>query len=387
VGGCRLRELTELHVTPDPSADEGDLAALGDAVRKLLAASYPAAARRRLLSDPVGYDPRIWQRMAGELGLPGLAIPEQYGGAGAPATAVGAVFSELGAALYSGPYFACIGLAVPALLAAADEPSRAEFLPRIADGSLIATLATTEPGRGWEIGDIVTAAHRRGSQDWVLTGTKAYVVDGSAAGVVLVSARTPDGIGLFAVEPRGDGCSVRQSPSLDLTRRLASVELTGAPARLLSGDRDAGQELALARAASMVALTAEQVGGAAACVDLAVGYARQRFQFGRPIGQFQAIKHMCADMLTDVESAGALAHELARAADAGEDITLPAAMAKALCSDVYFTVAARMIQIHGGIGFTWDHDAHLYYRRAKSAELMFGDGAWQRARIADLLGL
>jgi alkylation response protein AidB-like acyl-CoA dehydrogenase len=122
-------------------------------------------------------------------------------------------------------------------------------------------------------------------------------------------------------------------------------------------------------------------------VDLAVGYARQRFQFGRPIGQFQAIKHMCADMLTDVESAGALAHELARAAGAGEDITLPAAMAKALCSDVYFTVAARMIQIHGGIGFTWDHDAHLYYRRAKSAELMFGDGAWQRARIADLLGL
>jgi alkylation response protein AidB-like acyl-CoA dehydrogenase len=276
---------------------------------------------------------------------------------------------------------------VPALLAAADEPSRAEYLPRIADGSLIATLATTEPGRGWEIGDIVTAAHRRGGKDWVLTGTKAYVVDAAAAGVVLVSARTRDGIGLFAVEPRGEGCSVRQSPSLDLTRRLASVELTGARARLLSGDRDAGQELALARAASMVALTAEQVGGAAACVDLAVGYARQRFQFGRPIGQFQAIKHMCADMLTDVESAGALAHELARAADAGEDITLPAAMAKALCSDVYFTVAARMIQIHGGIGFTWDHDAHLYYRRAKSAELMFGDGAWQRARIADLLGL
>jgi alkylation response protein AidB-like acyl-CoA dehydrogenase len=368
-------------------ADEADLAALRDSVRKLLATSYSADARRRLLSDPLGYDDATWQVMGEHLGLLGLPIPEQYGGSGASATAVQIVFEELGAALYSGPYFACAGLAVPALLAAADEESRREYLPRIADGSLIATLATTEAGRGWDIEDITTTARTCGRGDWVLTGAKAYVVDAAAAGVVFVSAQTPAGIGLFAVDPSSEGCSVIASPPLDLTRRLARMELTNVRARLLSGNRDTRAELTTARAASMVALTGEQVGGAVACLDMAVGYARQRWQFGRPIGQFQAIKHLCADMLTDIESAGALAHQLARAADAGEDLALHAATAKALCSDVFFTVAARMIQVHGGIGFTWEHDAHLYYRRAKSAQLMFGDSAWQRRRVADLLGL
>jgi alkylation response protein AidB-like acyl-CoA dehydrogenase len=297
------------------------------------------------------------------------------------------VFAELGAALYSGPYFACAGLAVPALLAAGDEDSRCEYLPRVADGSLIATLATAEPGRGWEAEDITTSARRSGASDWVLTGAKAYVVDAAAAGIVLVSARTPAGIGLFAVDPLAEGCSVIASPPLDLTRRLARMELAGVRARLLSGNRDASAELTLARAASMVAMTGEQVGGATACLDLAVGHASQRRQFGRPIGQFQAIKHLCAEMLSDVESAAALAHQLARAADGGQDLALDAAMAKALCSDVYFTVAARMIQVHGGIGFTWEHDAHLYYRRAKSAQLMFGDSTWQRRRVADILRL
>ena len=374
-------------MSPDPPADETDLAALRDAVRKLLAAAYPPQERRRLLSDPLGYDRGMWRTMADGLGLLGLGIPEQYGGSGASASAVQTVFSELGAALYSGPYFACAGLAVPALLAVADEPSRAEFLPAIAEGSLIVTLATTEPRRGWDIGDVETQACLGESGDWLLTGTKAYVVDAATAGVVLVSARTPDGIGLFAVDPDAAGVSVRPVPGLDLTRRLATVELAGARARRLSGDDDAVAGLDRARSASMIALTAEQVGGATACLDMAVGYARQRYQFGRPIGQFQSIKHLCADMLVDLESAGALAHDLARAADAGEDMALPAAMAKALCSDVYFSVAARTIQIHGGIGFTWEHDAHLYYRRAKSAQLMFGDGAWQRRRVAGLLGL
>jgi alkylation response protein AidB-like acyl-CoA dehydrogenase len=373
--------------TRGETAGEADLAALRESVRTLLATRYSAEARRRLLGDPLGYDPATWQMMAAQLGLLELAIPERYGGLGACAAAVQVVFEELGAALYSGPYFACVGLAVPALLTAADEEACSEYLPRIADGSLIATLAATEPGRGWDMEDIATTARLRGSDRWTLTGAKAYVVDAASAGVVFVTAQTEAGIGLFAVDPVADGCSTIASPPLDLTRRLARMELTDAPARLLSRNRDASAELTLAREASMVALTGEQVGGAAACLDMAVGYARRRRQFGRPIGQFQAIKHLCADMLSDLESAGALAHQLARAADAGADLALHAAMAKALCSDAYFTIAARMIQVHGGIGFTWEHDAHLYYRRAKSAQLMFGDSAWQRRRVADLLGL
>jgi alkylation response protein AidB-like acyl-CoA dehydrogenase len=366
-------------------ADEADLAALRDSVRKLLATHYSADARRRLLNDPLGYDQPVWRLMTEGLGLTGLAVPEQYGGAGASPTAVQVVFEELGAALYSGPYFASAGLAVPALLAAAQEEALRDYLPRIASGELIATLAATESAQGWDVADITTAARPGGPGEWLVTGAKSYVVDAAAAGAVLLTARTPAGTGLFAVDPAAEGCSVIPSPSLDLTRRLARIELTDARARLLSGDRDAGPRLAAARSASMVALTGEQVGGAAACLDLAVGYASRRSQFGRPIGQFQAIKHLCADMLTDVESAAALAHQLGRAADAGEDLALAAASAKALCSDVFFTVAARMIQVHGGIGFTWEHDAHLYYRRAKSAQLMFGDSAWQRRRVADLL--
>jgi alkylation response protein AidB-like acyl-CoA dehydrogenase len=367
--------------------EDAELGALREAVRKLLASSYPADVRRRLLDDPIGYDPTTWQVMARQLGLQGLTIPERYGGSGASAAAGQIVFEELGAALYSGPFFACIGLAAPALLAAGSDDARADLLPAIADGSLIATLATTEAGRGWDVADIATTAHAAGSDQWVLSGAKAYVVDAAAAGTAFVSARTDSGIGLFAVELDAPGCVVVATDPLDLTRRLATLDLAGAPARRISTDADAGPALAMARDASLVALTGEQVGGATACLAVAVDYARQREQFGHPIGQFQAVKHLCADMLVDVEAAAALAHHLSRSADAGDDLALPAATAEALCSDVYFDVSARMIQVLGGIGFTWEHDAHLYYRRAKSSQLLFGDGAWQRRRVSDLLGL
>jgi alkylation response protein AidB-like acyl-CoA dehydrogenase len=222
---------------------------------------------------------------------------------------------------------------------------------------------------------------------WLLSGSKAYVVDAGVADVVLVSANTPHGVGLFAIDPDATGCAVVARPPLDLTRRLSRIELAATPGQLLSGDRDVAAALTSARDHSFVALTAEQVGVATGALQMAVNYAGQREQFGHPIGQFQAIKHMCAEMLVDVESAAALASSLARSADNGDDLALPAAMAKALGSDVAFAVAARTIQVHGGIGFTWEHDAHLYYRRAKSSELMFGDGAWQRRRVAGLLNL
>jgi alkylation response protein AidB-like acyl-CoA dehydrogenase len=368
------------------TTEDADLEELRGSVRKLLASAYPPDVRRRMIDDPLGHDLRTWRQMA-QLGLHGLAIPEEYGGAGAPAGVSQVVFEELGAALYCGPFFASVALAAPALLCAADAEARARYLPGIADGSVVATLATTEPRRGWALDDIATEALTVGPDDWVLSGTKAYVVDAAAADVVLVTARAPQGVGLFAVQSGAPGCAIHAQRSMDLTRRLSRIEFDRTPAELL-GDGDLAGALSHARDLSFVMMTAEQVGVATAALQMAVEYAGLREQFGRPIGQFQAIKHLCAEMLVDVESAAALAGALSRQADAAaDDLALSAALAEALCSDVAFSVAARMIQVHGGLGFTWEHDAHLYYRRAKSSELMFGDGAWHRHRAGDLLHL
>jgi alkylation response protein AidB-like acyl-CoA dehydrogenase len=364
---------------------DSDVAALRESVRRLLERANPPEVRRRLIDDPIGHDRQTWKLMSDQLGLPGLTVPIEYGGVGAPPTVAQAVFEELGAALYSGPYFASVGLAVPALLSAGDGAGRASYLPSIADGSLVATVATTEPGRGWELNDVDTTAAVEGTDVWRLSGVKAYVLHGAAADVVFVSARTDDGIGLFAVRPTARGVTIEAQPSLDLTRRLARLQLSDAPAELVSGGGDVSDALSRARDLSLVFLTAEQLGVATAALQKAVDYAAEREQFGRPIGQFQAIKHLCAEMLVDVEVAGALVSALGHDADAAADLALPAALAKALCSDLVFSVAARMIQVHGGIGFTWEHDAHLYYRRAKATELLFGDGAWQRRRVAHLL--
>jgi alkylation response protein AidB-like acyl-CoA dehydrogenase len=367
------------------TADDGGLDSVREAVRKLLAAFYGPARRRALLDDPSGLDGDSWRLMTEQLGLTGLGIPEEYGGAGASAEVVQVVAEELGAALYSGPYLACAGLATPALLRAADEDARAEFLPRIADGSLLATLALTESGRSWDVADIATTARHVAGREWQVSGHKAYVMDAGIASLALVSARTPDGVGLFAVELVAPGVALTPKGALDLTRRLSTLELRECPARLISGHGDAAGALVDAIDLAMVTITGEQVGGAWACLELAVDYARQREQFNSPIGAFQAVKHLCAEMLTDVEAAAGLAHRLARAADTGEPLALHASAAKALCSETSFTVAARMIQIHGGIGFTWEHDAHLYYRRAKATQLLFGDASWHRRRGGELL--
>jgi alkylation response protein AidB-like acyl-CoA dehydrogenase len=367
------------------TADDAGLNSMREAVRKLLAASYGPARRRALLDDPSGLDGDSWRLMTEQLGLTGLGVPEQYGGAGAGAEVVQVVAEELGAALYGSPYLACAGLATPALLRAGDEDARTEFLPRIADGSLIATLALTESGRSWDVADIATAARQVDGRTWRVSGHKAYVLDAGVAALALVSARTAEGIGLFAVELDAPGVEVTPTDAFDLTRRLSSVHFSDVAARRVSGDGDATDAIADALDLAMVTITGEQVGGALACLAMAVDYARQREQFGSAIGAFQAVKHLCAEMLTDVEAATALAHRLARSVDAGEPLALHASAAKAMCSDTFFTVAARMIQIHGGIGFTWEHDAHLYYRRAKAMQLLFGDATRHRSRIADLL--
>jgi alkylation response protein AidB-like acyl-CoA dehydrogenase len=345
---------------------------LSATLRRFLQDKSPSSEVRRLMETEQGYDPQTWAQLAGQLGLQGLAIPEKYGGSGAGPVELALACEEMGRALLCAPYFATAVLATGALLASGDQAAAEEFLPSLADGSLIATLAVCEDDGTWTVGGLRTRARRSGD-GYLLEGRKSFVLDGHVAGLLLVVAQADAGPSLFAVDPAAGGVSRRLLQTLDMTRKQAALELDGAPGRLVGAEGGAGDVVAHTAAHAAVALAAEQVGGAQRCLDMSVEYAKIRMQFGRPIGSFQAIKHMCADMLLEVESARSAAYYAAWAAqDQSDDLPLVSSLAKAFCSETYFRAAADNIQIHGGIGFTWEHDAHLYYRRAKSTELMLG---------------
>jgi alkylation response protein AidB-like acyl-CoA dehydrogenase len=356
-------------------------------LRRFLADKSPAAEVRRLMETGEGYDPQVWKQMADQLGLQGLAIPEEFGGAGSTPVELGIAFEEMGRVLFCAPFFSTVGLAAQALLAAGDDQAKQAYLPRIAAGSLLATVAVTEEDGRWDLAAVRTSA-APGSGSFRLDGTKMFVVDGHIAELLLVVARTDSGLGLFAVDADAGGVVRTPLQTLDMTRKLARLELTRAPARLVSGPGDATAALSQALDLALVALTAEQVGGAQRCLDMAVDYAKIRMQFGRPIGSFQAVKHKCAEMLLEVESAKSAAyHAAGSAAETPDELGVAAAIAKAYCSEAYFRVAAETIQVHGGIGFTWEHDAHLYFRRAKSTQLLLGDEHYHRERFASLIGI
>jgi alkylation response protein AidB-like acyl-CoA dehydrogenase len=378
-------------------------------LRRFLADKSPATEVRKLMEASLGYDRQVWKQMADQLGLQGLAIPEEFGGAGSTPVELGIAFEEMGRVLLCAPFFSTVGLAAQALLAAGDDQAKRAYLPRIADGSLLATVAVTEADGRWDLAAVRTAAvpdsdvtGATGSSGepgtFRLDGTKMFVVDGHIAELLLVVAQTGSGLGLFAVDAFADGVIRTPLQTLDMTRKLARLEFTRVPARLVSGPGDATAALSRALDLALVALTSEQAGGAQRCLDMAVDYAKIRMQFGRPVGSFQAIKHKCAEMLIEVESARSAAYHAAGMAaealnggtDAGvavaarDELGVAAAIAKAYCSEAYFHVAAETIQVHGGIGFTWEHDAHLYFRRAKSSQLMLGDEHHHRERFAAL---
>jgi alkylation response protein AidB-like acyl-CoA dehydrogenase len=327
---------------------------------------------RRLMATDEGYDAAVWKRMSDELGLQGLAIPADLGGSGYGWNELVLVFEEMGRALACAPFFSTVGLAANALLAAGDR----EYLPGIARGETIATLALTEDSGRWDEPGIMRVAGER------IDGHKTYVVDGHVATLILVAARGADGLELLAVGGDAPGLERTQLVTMDQTRKMARLEFRGTPARRLGPLRPE----VLDRAA--VALAAEQAGGAARCLEMATSYAAERVQFGRPIGSFQAIKHKCADLLMEVESARSAALYAGwAAAEAPDELPLAAPLAQARCSEAFLHAAAENIQIHGGIGVTWEHPAHLYFKRAKTSELLLGDAAHQRELLAKRLGI
>jgi alkylation response protein AidB-like acyl-CoA dehydrogenase len=360
---------------------------LRETVRRYLKDKSPEAEVRRQMDTAQGYDPAVWHQMASQLGLHGLIIPEEFGGSGSGYVELTVVLEEMGRALLCAPYFSSVAMAASLLLAVGDKGAQQDYLPLIADGSTVATVALAEtPGR-WDEGDITLTASGAGD-DWSLTGRKSYVLDGHIADLVLVAARSRAGVSVFAVDKAAPGFTATPLSTMDQTRKQAALTFESTPARLVGTDGQGWGAIAKMLDLAAVALAAEQVGGAQKVLDMAVNYAKARVQFGRLIGSFQAVKHRCADLLLEVELAKSAAYYAGWAAseDNGE-LPVAASLAKSYCSEAYSHAAAENIQIHGGIGFTWEHPAHLYFKRAKSSELLFGDPAYHRELLAQRLGI
>jgi alkylation response protein AidB-like acyl-CoA dehydrogenase len=360
---------------------------LRKSVRKFLEDKSPESEVRRLMDTVDGYDPVVWKQLTEQMGLAGLAIPEKYGGSGCSYVELIVVFEEMGRALLCAPYFSSVALAANLLLALGDESAMADYLPALASGEKIGTVALAESiGRWDEAG--VTMAATKSAESWLLDGEKSFVTDGHVANVVFVAARTKAGVSVFAVDKGATGFVSTPQATLDQTRKQATLSFVKTPARLVGAEGAGWTALSKMLDLAAVALAAEQVGGAQQVMDLTVQYAKDREQFGQPIGSFQVIKHKCADMLMEVESARSAAYYAGWvAAEDSDELPIVASVAKSYCSEAYFHATAESIQIHGGIGFTWEHPAHLYFKRAKSSELLFGDASYHRELLAQRIGI
>ncbi len=356
-------------------------------VRQFLEDKSPETAVRELMATEKGFDDAVWNQMAEQMGLQGLIVPEDFGGSGFSYVELIVVLEEMGRALLCAPYFATVVLAANTLIHSGDDAAKAAHLPGIASGETVATLAFTEDNGRWDEAGITATATATGG-GWAIDGHKMYVLDGHVANLVLVAARTAAGVSLFSVDGEAAGLVRTPLATMDQTRKQARLEFTATPATLVGTDGDGWAVIERVLDLAAVALAAEQVGGAQKCLEMAVEYAKVRVQFGRPIGSFQAIKHKCADMLLEVESAKSAAYYAGWcASEMNDELPSVASLAKAYCSDAYFHASAENIQIHGGIGFTWEHPAHLYFKRAKSSELLFGDPTYHRELLAQRIGI
>jgi alkylation response protein AidB-like acyl-CoA dehydrogenase len=355
-------------------------------LRRFLEDKSPTTEVRRLMETDEGCDPEVWRQLSQELGLTAIHIPESYGGQGFGVGELAIAVEEMGRALLCAPYFASTVLAATAILKAGSEDQKQLMLPEIASGETVATLALAEESGAWDTSDVAMTATANGDK-YTLEGTKSFVLDGCTAGVIVVVARKAgssgdDGVSFFTVAGDAAGLERTQLNSMDPTRKLARLTFSGVDAELLGEEGGAAEPLAETLDVAAICLANEMVGGAERLRESAVEYANMRVQFGRAIGSFQTLKHKAADMLLEVELAKSAAYYAAAAADEDdEEVSALASLAKAAAADVYMQTAVHTVQIHGGIGFTWDNDTHLWFKRAKSSEVFLGGSAYHRERL------
>jgi len=355
-----------------------------DIVARFCRDKSPTTAVRAQMATDRGYDSAVWQQLCQELGLAGIHIPENKGGAGFGPVELGIVMEELGRSLLCAPYFSSAVLAATAIAEAGSQAQCEQLIPPIVDGSTTAALAISEVDGEFSVEELSTLAIGA-SDGYTLSGTKRFVVDGHNANLLVVAAAAESGPALFTVAADSAGLERTAAPAMDPTRKLADITFANTPAERL-GD---GKPLDLTPIydTALVALANEMAGGAQALFDSAVEYTKLRVQFGRTIGSFQAIKHRLADLLLEVEGAKSAAYQAAQAMAAGEAVTETASLAKACASEAFLSAAIQCIQLHGGIGFTWENDTHLWFKRAKSSEVFLGTPAHHRERMLQAMGV
>ena len=356
-------------------------AQLRSAVRKFCTENFDEQAVRGLMESDPPFDAKVWHRLGSELGVLGLSVPEADGGAGGSLVDQAVAVEELGASLACGPVFGTVFLAIPALVAASAGTVRDELLAELVEGRRTAAFAVADRAGAFDPSAVTVTA--TGDS---LSGTVVRVVDAGAADDLLVAAGGPDGVGLYAVDATGPDVTRTPLVTIDLTRPQANVRFADAPARIVAGPDEAERVISHAMQVGSALLAAEQVGAAQHLLDLAVDYAKSRLQFGRPIGSFQAVKHRLADMLVDLEHARSTAyHAVWALTDGSDDPALAASIAQATCSAAFSRIARDTIQVLGGIGFTWEHQAHLYFKRATADAALLGTAEVHRARVASLV--
>ncbi|MGY1810050.1 acyl-CoA dehydrogenase family protein [Blastococcus sp. SYSU D00669] len=352
--------------------------------RRLLQDRAPLERARALGESGTRHDPDLWRALAQQAGLQGLAVPEEHGGSGASRVEQAVVFEEMGRVLLGGPFLSTVGFAAEALLASGDGAAQAEHLPPLAEGERTATLAVVEADGRWRPDAVATRATGSGP-DARLTGVKELVLDGADADLVLVLAASDAGPSLYAVEAGADGLTAERLDPLDLTRPLARLRFADVPARLVGEPGDGARIAGAVRQAAAVLLAAEQVGAMTTLVGMTADHARTRRAFGRPIGAFQGVKHRLADMAVRLEMSRSAAYWSAWQEPGSAAAAMGAAVAGSYCSESFLQTARDTIQLHGGTGFTWEHDAHLFLRRARADATLAGPPADARADLVPLV--
>lgn len=368
---------------------------LRESVRRFLESECTTGFVRERMTEPAAVTDEFWQKLARQ-GWLGIMYPEEEGGSGLGLVDLIVLMEEMGRAVMPGPFLSTVLLGGAVIAEAGTPAQRRRWLPQIIAGRAKAALASTEPNLRWDAAGVALPARETGN-GFVLSGTKLFIADADLADVLVIAARTrdgstmEDGVSLFLV-PRGtQGLAITVLPTIDETRKLCDIRLDNValPAdALLSEIHQGWTPLARVIARATVALSAEMCGGAQQVLDMTVAYAKIRVAFGKPIGSYQGVKHQAADMLVALENAKSLTYYAAWAMDQNlDEAPLAVSMAKAAASDMYRKVAGTGIQLHGGIGMTWEHDLQLYFKRAKACEVAFGDATWHRERVAQLMRL